>query len=93
MLLIPTIDAWRCEAIIKKHSATFYQAFSTIRSRQRREGIFAVYAFCRYVDDIIDEEHDIQKLKLAEKKLIRFVSKREALDFRFRALKRTSNLF
>jgi phytoene/squalene synthetase len=93
MLLIPTIDAWRCEAIIKKHSATFYQAFSTIRSRQRREGIFAVYAFCRYVDDIIDEEHDIQKLKLAEKKLKRFVSNREANDFRFRALKRTSNLF
>ena len=52
---------WRCEQVIKKHSATFYRAFSNIQDKHRRQGIFAVYAFCRHVDDLIDEQHDIKK--------------------------------
>jgi len=50
---------WQCEQVIKKHSATFYRAFSSIQDKHRRQGIFAVYAFCRYVDDLIDEHHDL----------------------------------
>jgi phytoene synthase len=92
-LALPLIDAWRCKAIIQKHSATFYKAFSTINNQERKNGIYAVYAFCRYVDDVIDEEQDVNKLNQVEKKLQDFVKRGIARDFRFRSLKRTAQLF
>ncbi|WP_165995625.1 phytoene/squalene synthase family protein [Bacillus sp. Cs-700] len=46
-----------CEAIIKHHSKTFYKAFSLL-PRAKRNAVWAVYGFCRQVDDIIDEGTD-----------------------------------
>ncbi len=46
-----------CEAIIKHHSKTFYKAFSLLPPKKRK-AVWAVYGFCRQVDDIIDEGSD-----------------------------------
>jgi phytoene synthase len=43
-----------CENVIKENSKTFYRAFSFLPSSQKR-AVWAIYAFCRRVDDIIDE--------------------------------------
>jgi phytoene synthase len=44
----------QCEEVIQHHSKTFYQAFSMLPSKKKK-AVWAVYAFCRIVDDIVDE--------------------------------------
>ncbi|MFI8686641.1 phytoene/squalene synthase family protein [Rossellomorea sp. NPDC077527] len=44
----------QCENIIKLHSKTFYRAFSLLPKDQKK-AVWAVYSFCRKVDDIVDE--------------------------------------
>lgn len=46
----------RCHLLIKQHSKTFAKAFSPL-PRKKRNAVWAVYAFCRKVDDIVDEGH------------------------------------
>lgn len=43
-----------CEKVIAVHSKSFYKAFSLL-PREKRKAVWAVYAFCRTVDDIVDE--------------------------------------
>ncbi|MEW6512218.1 MAG: presqualene diphosphate synthase HpnD [Bacteroidota bacterium] len=44
-------------AIPRSSSTSFYYSFSLL-PKQKREAIHAVYAFCRYTDDIVDEGTD-----------------------------------
>lgn len=44
----------QCEKVIKHHSKTFYKAFSLLPEKKKK-AVWAVYAFCRIVDDIVDE--------------------------------------
>lgn len=50
-----------CEKIIQKHSQSFYMAFKDL-PLHKRQGVYAVYGFCRVVDDAIDEDEDLQTL-------------------------------
>lgn len=50
-----------CEAIIRKHSQTFYKAFSKL-SPEKAKSVYAVYAFCRIADDLVDEEKNLSGL-------------------------------
>jgi 15-cis-phytoene synthase len=43
-----------CEELMKKHSASFYAAFRFLPS-SRKEAVFVIYAFCRMIDDSVDE--------------------------------------
>ncbi|MCA1031003.1 phytoene/squalene synthase family protein [Bacillus timonensis] len=43
-----------CENIIRENSKTFYKAFSILPT-EKKKAVWAVYAFCRTVDDIVDE--------------------------------------
>lgn len=43
-----------CEEIIKKHSKSFYFAFSKL-PKDKANAVYAIYAFCRLADDSIDE--------------------------------------
>ncbi|MHC5247134.1 phytoene/squalene synthase family protein [Enterococcus sp. LJL90] len=61
-------DFLYCEEIIKKASKTFYAAFSQL-PEQQAWSIYAVYAFCREADDLIDEDHDIEGLYRLEGEL------------------------
>jgi phytoene synthase len=47
-------------AITRNSNTSFYYSFSLL-PRPKREAIHAVYAFCRYSDDIVDEEDDQQR--------------------------------
>ena len=44
-----------CRRISKRRAKNFYYAFRTLPARKRR-AIYAVYAFCRYCDDVADED-------------------------------------
>lgn len=44
-----------CQRVAKTEAKNFYYAFRTLPSAKRR-AIYAVYAFCRYCDDVADEE-------------------------------------
>lgn len=57
-----------CEQIIKKHSKSFYSAFSQLPPEKAR-AVFAVYAFCRQADDAIDRYQDSAKLDELERGL------------------------
>jgi 15-cis-phytoene synthase len=55
-----------CEAIIRKHSKSFYYAFSKL-PREKANAVFAIYAFCRIADDCVDENGtQIKKLRALE---------------------------
>lgn len=47
-------------AIARSSDTSFYYSFSLL-PRPKREAIHAVYAFCRYTDDIVDEEGDLKR--------------------------------
>lgn len=42
-----------CEKVIKKHSKSFYYAFSQL-PKEKAQAIYAIYAFCRQADDSVD---------------------------------------
>jgi len=44
-----------CEEVTRRSSSNFFYAFRLLSS-ERRTALFAVYAFCRFVDDIADDE-------------------------------------
>lgn len=46
-----------CREIIEKHSKTFSRAFSLL-PKQQKKAVWAIYAFCRRIDDIVDEGED-----------------------------------
>ncbi|MFZ9704201.1 MAG: phytoene/squalene synthase family protein [Bacilli bacterium] len=88
-----SLDYWRCQRVIQKNSATFYKAFSQLKDQHRRQGIYAVYAFCRYVDDLIDVDHNLDGLNDYKAQLDEFVKGYKAKGFRWRALKDTQQRF
>lgn len=86
-------DIALCEEMIKKNSLTFYKAFSKMNDQRKKEAVYAVYAFCRYADDLIDENHDLEGLMQLKMDLDRYVQGRTPDQFFFRALKNTTKDF
>lgn len=82
-----------CEEVIKKNSLTFYKAFSKISSKQKRHAIYAVYAFCRYADDVVDENQDVEALNQLEIELNRFADGQTPNQPMWRALRATTKRF
>lgn len=87
------IDYLLTKQIIKKNSASFYAAFSKIKDKHRRRGIYSIYSYCRYVDDLIDEKQDLPKLLAYKSKLDDFVKGYPVGGFRWRTLKDTALRF
>ncbi len=54
----PTVDRERIADQVKKASSSFYWAMR-ILAKPKRDAIFAVYAFCRAVDDVADGPIDL----------------------------------
>jgi phytoene synthase len=79
-------DFNKCELIIKENSKTFYKAFSMLKAKQDRQAIYAIYAYCRVVDDAIDEYKDIDLLNSYESKLMDMIKGDAPTDFIFRSL-------
>src|SRR6478672_7526456 len=49
-----------CRKLTTRSQSNFYYAFLFL-PRERREALEAVYAFCRLVDDVVDEEAPVPK--------------------------------
>jgi phytoene synthase len=64
-----------CEQVTKYYSSSFYRAFSILPAH-KRNAVWAVYAFCRTVDDIVDEnpDHAEEQLALYEQSFTRFLN-------------------
>lgn len=92
MTSIPTLqsDYKHCEQIIKKHSRSFYYAFSRL-PKQKAQAVYAIYAFCRTADDSVDEngtrEGQLSSLSKMEADLLRFEHGRERNEPLWRALR------
>jgi 15-cis-phytoene synthase len=58
-VLARAADYARCAEITRRASSNFYYAFMLL-PRMRRRALYSVYAFCRFVDDIADDDgvHD-----------------------------------
>ena len=72
------LDTDNVAALTQPSKTNFYYSF-TLLPRDEREAMHSVYAFCRYADDIVDEEEDISPgiIALPEEKIAR---KRERLN-------------
>ncbi len=62
-----------CQRIAKEHARNFYYAFRTLPARKRR-AIYSAYAFCRYCDDIADEDLPIDEKERLFAEARRFLS-------------------
>lgn len=47
-----------CRGLTQKHAKTFYMATRFLPNKKQRS-VFAIYALCRYVDDLVDETEDL----------------------------------
>ena len=48
------------EAVVKKSGTSFYWAMRRLPAN-KRDAMYAIYAFCRLVDDIVDEPGNVGK--------------------------------
>jgi phytoene synthase len=75
-MTMPQHEIEQCTAMIKQGSSTFFKAFSFL-STPRKEAVFVIYAFCRILDNAVDEpeqspysidqlEYDFQHLEQAD---------------------------
>ncbi len=53
-------DYGHCKTIIKRHSKSFYYAFSTL-PKEKANAVYAIYAFCRKADNSVDENNTAAK--------------------------------
>src|ERR1700756_2259820 len=49
-----------CKKLTTRSKSNFYYAFLFL-PRERREALEAVYAYCRLVDDVVDEDAPVEK--------------------------------
>ncbi|MDX2128929.1 MAG: phytoene/squalene synthase family protein [Chloroherpetonaceae bacterium] len=72
-------EAYRyCRDVSAKHAKTFYFATHFL-PQSKRTSVFAVYALCRYVDDLIDRSEDKLTLKqLTKEKIIALIDQWKA---------------
>lgn len=75
-----------CEKIIKNHSKTFYAAFSLLPKHEAMS-VYAVYAFCRKADDLVDEESNVHGLEQLKTELSLFENNEEIDHPIWRALR------
>lgn len=85
-----------CENIIKKHSKSFYYAFSKLPV-EKAHAVYAIYAFCRMADECADGNHSskkkVQLLKQLKKELDLFNDHEELDKPLWRALRHVFNTF
>lgn len=71
-----------CRQITRTYAKTFYMATRFLPTHKQRS-IFAIYALCRFLDDLVDETEDLvstQKLQLDDVAAIIDTQKQKLLD-------------
>jgi len=63
----------RCRVITREHAKTFYMATRFLPNKKQRS-IFAIYALCRFIDDLVDEAEDLMnKQQLTESEIVKLI--------------------
>lgn len=63
-------DAYHhCRMVTREHAKTFYLATRFLPNHKQR-GIFAIYALCRYLDDLVDEAEDLLRQKRLDREAV-----------------------
>ncbi len=75
-----------CEALTQRHSKSFHLAFRTL-PREKAEGVWAVYAFCRLFDDAVDVPSESEDFDLLRMQWSRFVEGETPDTHMWRALR------
>lgn len=85
-----------CEQIIRTHSKSFYYAFLQL-PKEKARAVFAIYAFCRWADDSVDQlgsqKEQLLALERLEKQLTQFANQEEIDHPLWRALRDVFNRF
>ncbi|MEN8698218.1 phytoene/squalene synthase family protein [Bacillus infantis] len=85
-----------CERIIKKHSKSFYYAFSQLPC-EKANAVYAIYAFCRTADECADGKQSskkkVQLLRQLKKELDLFKDHAELDKPLWRALRHVFNTY
>lgn len=85
-----------CEQIIKRHSKSFYYAFSRLPD-EKSQAVYAIYAFCRLADDSVDENHgdsaQLTALDRLTRELNLFANNQEVNHPLWRALRHVFNMY
>lgn len=71
-----------CRQITRTYAKTFYMATRFLPTHKQRS-IFAIYALCRFLDDLVDETEDLvsaQKLQIGDVAAIIDTQKQKLLD-------------
>lgn len=58
-----------CRAVMADRAKSFYHAFSLLPA-ERFKGVYTIYAFCRYVDDIVDNQSNVTVTSDVESQLL-----------------------
>ena len=93
MNLFLAMDYKRVESIIKTHSKTFYKAFSRLKDANIRRGIYAIYAYCRLVDDAIDVHQDLSLLHSYKSSLDELIHGKKPKGFLWNVLHHTTTRY
>ena len=78
-------DYQYCKNVIKAHSSSFYRAFRKL-PKMRADAVFAIYAFCRRVDDFADVLHSESEILSFRKQFEAMLQGQVPNDPMFRAL-------
>ena len=81
---MPTTDESIIKGIVVSSGTSFFWGMKILSYEQKR-AIFAVYAFCRKIDDIADNQHTsrnekLKEISLWEKKIDCIFSDRQISD-------------
>ena len=81
-----------CEALTRHHSKSFHLAFRAL-PREKAEGVWAVYAFCRLFDDAVDVPSEPEDFDLLRMQWSRFVEGETPDTHMWRALRHVFTRF
>lgn len=91
--LSPALDSVKAKQTIRRRSTSFYQAFSMLPDKTMRRAVFAVYAFCRSVDDAVDIKRSVSALEEIEKGFLQAIEGQRVKHWMFAELMKAAETY
>jgi phytoene synthase len=91
--LTPILDPFRSQRTIRRHSSSFFEAFSSLKDPRMRRGVFAVYAFGRKLEDAAHKRQDRELLETIEADFLKAIEGQRVGHWLFAELMWTAETF
>jgi phytoene synthase len=91
--LTPILDPFRSQRTIRRHSSSFFEAFSSLKDPRMRRGVFAVYAFGRKLEDAAHKRQDRELLEIIEADFLKAIEGQRVGHWLFAELMWTAETF